>query len=85
LLAEWGLSLGLEAAPDALERHAGRLPTDLPHGLREHWARALAIEELLLSRPALVSAHAPTPDEGRRLSACLGRRTIPTVAAIRRS
>lgn len=71
LLAEWAQSLGVRAPPDAVARHAARLPLDLPQGLVERWSRALALEALLLERPSLVSAHAPMFAEGGLLAASM--------------
>jgi hypothetical protein len=50
-----------------LESESGTLAADA--GLRRRWAEALALEELILARPALLLSQAPSLEEGRWVEA----------------
>jgi hypothetical protein len=70
LLADWCRSLGLlppAARVAAFEERAAGL--DLDPGLRRRSSEALALEELVLRRPELLLAHAPSLEEGRWVDA----------------
>lgn len=70
LLAEFAKISGIQADPDRIAWWAGRLQAKAPD-VREAWAEALALDELILQAPERFVSDGPSREEGAALMAAL--------------